>query len=90
MVVGRGTAYAFDQKPVVTGIAGWLKRMIWKRAAGKMSDEQVSEMRKHLIIVEKQLANMPVTSSLSRRRLELLIEQERCRIMITTWEQHPA
>ena len=51
-----------------------------------MSEEQVGELRKMLIIIERQAAEMPISSKLHKRRMEILREQERLEYMIAQWE----
>jgi hypothetical protein len=72
---------------VVKGLLGWFLRGKWRRAGRKLGDPDLSELRKTLVIVDRQLSGMPISTRLSQRRMELLKERERCRITLDAWEE---
>jgi hypothetical protein len=86
MVVGTGSPPAWEQRSVMTGFLGRLKQYLWKRKAQRMSEEDIGEVSKRLIIIKRQIDGMSVTSSLHKLRMELLIDRERCQVMIAAWE----
>jgi hypothetical protein len=86
MAVGIGSPPAWEQKSVLTGVSGWVKQYLWKRKARRMSEEDITEVNKRLIILKRQIDSMPVTSRLHKLRMELLVDRERCQIMISAWE----
>ena len=71
---------------VVTGLWGWFIRMRWRSSARRMSEPEIDELRKRIIIVERQLESMPVSSRVRSRRMELLRDRERCQTIVNEWE----
>ena len=72
---------------VVKGFLGWFLRGRWRRAGRRLAETDVLDLRKTLVIVERQLAGMPISTRLSKRRMELLKERERCGTMLESWEE---
>ena len=68
------------------GLRGWWKRLAWRRASRKMTESDIEELRKRLIIVGRQLEELPDTSRVFKRRMELLRDRERCETIIAIWE----
>ncbi len=51
-----------------------------------MRESDIDELRKRLIIMNRQLGELPISSRVQKRRIELLQERERCEVMIHAWE----
>ncbi len=51
-----------------------------------MTESDIEELRKRLIIVGRQLEELPDTSRVFKRRMELLRDRERCETIIAIWE----
>ena len=80
-----------NRRQFVTGLVGWWKRLLWRRKARRMSEEEMGELYKRLVIINRQLSGLPSISTVFKRRMELLHDRERCQTMITEWEAtHPS
>ncbi|HQK23807.1 MAG TPA: hypothetical protein PLM66_13040, partial [Candidatus Latescibacteria bacterium] len=53
------------------GIAGWIRRLVWRRNARRMKESDIDLMRKRIIIITSQLQQLPDSSTVLRRRKEL-------------------
>ena len=71
---------------VVTGLWGWLCRSFWKRKGRRMSKDQIVDLRKMLVIVDRQATELPVSAKSNKRRMEILKDRERLGVMISAWE----
>ncbi|HOS65553.1 MAG TPA: hypothetical protein PK251_12445 [Candidatus Latescibacteria bacterium] len=69
------------------GIAGWIRRLVWRRNARRMKESDIDLMRKRIIIITSQLQQLPDSSTVLRRRKELLRDRERCEFVIAEWER---
>jgi len=76
------------QRQIVKGLWGWLMRMNWRRRARQMSRVDVDELRKRLVIINRQLQELPISSRVFKRRMELLRDRERCNTIIAAWEAY--
>ena len=74
-------------RQIVGGVKGWVLRKLWKRRAKKIGEPDIDELRKRLIIMNRQLGEMPISSRIQKRRMELLRERERCEVIIAEWEK---
>ena len=79
---------SLPQRPrqVYRGLVGWWKRIVWRRATRRMNEGQINDLRKRLIIINRQLEELPVTSRAFKLRMELLRDRERCQTVIAMWE----
>ncbi len=74
------------------GIVGWVRRIVWRRNARGMKESDIDLMRRRIIIITSQLQQLPDSSTVLRRRKELLRDRERCEFVIAEWEKrydHP-
>ena len=81
----RGRTDRVDSR-ILGGFIGWLKRAYWSRESRKFSEDDIAELRKRLIIIDRQLDEMPISRRIHTRRMELLTDRERCRTIIGSWE----
>jgi len=79
-----------DQSPhrVTTGLVGWWNRRTWRRAARGVAESEVDELRKRVVIINRQLDGLPDSSRVFKRRMELLRDRERCETIIAAWERN--
>jgi hypothetical protein len=85
-LISDTSASSSHEQPVVTGVLGWFTRARWRRHGRRLDETGVDELRKYLIIINRQLEEMPISSRLHKRRMELLRDRERCRTMLSSWE----
>jgi len=69
------------------GIAGWFRHLVWRRNARRMKESDIDLMRKRIIIITSQLQQLPDSSTVRKRRKELLRDRERCEYVIAEWEK---
>ena len=73
-------------RPVIGGLWGWLVRGRWRRAARRMTEAEIDELRKRIVIISRQLDGLPISSRVQARRMELLRDRERCQTIVAEWE----
>jgi hypothetical protein len=78
---------ASGQARVARGVLGRWLGMWWRRTARRMREADVDELRKRVVILTRQLDGLPVTSSIRKRRIQLLRDRERCQTIIAEWER---
>lgn len=69
------------------GVAGWIRRLVWRRNVRRMKESDIDLMRKRIIIITSQLQQLPDSSTVRKRRKELLRDRERCEYVIAEWEK---
>lgn len=52
-----------------------------------MKEAEIDALRKRIVILNSQLKQLPDSSRVKKRRLELLQDRERCEFTVATWEQ---
>jgi hypothetical protein len=87
MVAQNNVEPMSSPRAITSGLRGWWKRLQWKREARDLQELDIDGLRKRIVILDHQLELLPTSSSVHRRRMELLEERERCVIIIATWEQ---
>ena len=74
-------------RPVMGGLWGWWSRMLSRRATRRMTEPEIDDLRKRVVIIARQLDGLPISSRVAKRRMELLRDRERCLTIIAEWEE---
>jgi len=52
----------------------------------RMTESDIDELRKRLVIITRQFDELPISSWMLKRRAELTRDRKRCEAIIAAWE----